>query len=85
MMNEKMQLAGLENSHFTNPSGLHHDDHYSSAIDMANMLRLALKDEDFEKIASAKTFRPKERNVIWKNKHKLLHYSDQPHRPPLPL
>ena len=77
MMNEKMQLAGLENSHFTNPSGLHHDDHYSSAIDMANMLRLALKDEDFEKIASAKTFRPKERNVIWKNKHKLLHYSDQ--------
>lgn len=77
MMNDKMQFAGLENSHFTNPSGLHHDDHYSSAIDMANMLRLALKNEDFEKIASAKTFRPKERNVIWKNKHKLLHYSDQ--------
>lgn len=77
MMNDKMQFAGLENSHFTNPSGLHHDDHYSSAIDMANMLRLAIKNEDFEKIASAKTFRPKERNVVWKNKHKLLHYSDQ--------
>ncbi|MEI4768433.1 D-alanyl-D-alanine carboxypeptidase family protein [Psychrobacillus sp. FJAT-51614] len=77
MMNEKIELAGLDNSHFTNPSGLHHDDHFASAIDMANMLRLALKNKDFEKIASAKTFRPKERNVLWKNKHKLLHYSDQ--------
>lgn len=76
MMNEKFQVAGLENSHFTNPSGLHHDEHYSSAFDMANMFRLALQNEQFKEIASAKTYKPKERNVRWGNKHKLLHYND---------
>lgn len=76
MMNEKIQIAGMEHAHFTNPSGLHDDEHYASALDMANMLRLALQNEDFKKIASAKTYKPKERNVRWKNKHKLLHYSE---------
>ena len=27
LMNEKIEMAGLKNSHFTNPSGLHHEDH----------------------------------------------------------
>lgn len=76
MMNEKIQLSGMENAHFTNPSGLHDDNHYASAFDMATMLRLAIQNEDFYKIASAKTFKPKERNVQWRNKHKLLHYED---------
>lgn len=76
MMNEKFRVAGLENSHFTNPSGLHNDEHYSSAFDMANMFRLALQNEQFKEIASAKTYKPKERNVRWGNKHKLLHYND---------
>lgn len=72
LMNEKFQLAGLDNSHFTNPSGLHNDDHYASAYDMANMFRLALQNEQFKEIASAKSYKPKERNILWKNKHRLL-------------
>ncbi|MFF2752649.1 D-alanyl-D-alanine carboxypeptidase family protein [Psychrobacillus sp. NPDC058041] len=76
LMNEKIQLAGMEHAHFTNPSGLHDDNHYASAFDMATMLQLAIKNKDFYKIASAKTFKPKERNVTWRNKHKLLHYED---------
>lgn len=76
LMNEKIQLSGLENAHFTNPSGLHHDDHYASAYDMANMLRIALQNEDFKKIASSKSYRPKERATSWRNKHKLLHFVD---------
>ncbi|WP_420849943.1 D-alanyl-D-alanine carboxypeptidase family protein [Psychrobacillus vulpis] len=77
MMNEKIRLSGMEHANFTNPSGLHDDNHYASALDMANMLRFALKNEDFRKIASAKSFIPKERNVHWRNKHKLLHYSEE--------
>ncbi len=77
LMNEKFQLAGLDHSHFTNPSGLHHDDHYASAYDMANMFRIALQNEQFKEIASAKTYRPKERNVQWNNKHRLLHENEQ--------
>ncbi len=75
LMNEKIQLAGLENAHFTNPSGLHHEEHYASALDMANMFRLALQNEAFTKIASAKAYKPKEKSVTWRNKHKLLHYN----------
>ncbi|SDM99912.1 D-alanyl-D-alanine carboxypeptidase [Psychrobacillus sp. OK028] len=76
LMNEKIELAGLKNSHFTNPSGLHHEDHFASAIDLANMFRLAMQNEAFAKIASAKSYSPKERSVTWKNKHKLLHYNE---------
>ncbi|MEK4083850.1 D-alanyl-D-alanine carboxypeptidase family protein [Psychrobacillus sp. FSL K6-1415] len=75
LMNEKIQLAGLENSHFTNPSGLHQDEHYASALDMANMFRLALQNDSYTQIASAKTYTPKERSVTWRNKHKLLHFN----------
>lgn len=77
LMNEKIKYAGMENAHFTNPSGLHDDNHFASAKDMADMLRLALQNEEFKAIASAKTYKPKERAITWKNKHKLLHFSDE--------
>ncbi len=35
MMNEKAQELGMTNTHFTNPSGLTEEGHYSSAYDMA--------------------------------------------------
>ena len=35
MMNTKAKELGAENTHFVNPSGLHNDDHYSTAYDMA--------------------------------------------------
>ena len=42
---------------------------------MANMFRLALQNESYTQIASAKTYTPKERSVTWRNKHKLLHFN----------
>ena len=36
-MNEKAAGLGLTNSHFMNPHGLDHDDHYSSANDVAKL------------------------------------------------
>ena len=35
MMNDTAQRLGMRESHFVNPNGLHSDDHYSSARDMA--------------------------------------------------
>lgn len=35
MMNQKAQELGMTNTHFTNPSGLTQEEHYSSAYDMA--------------------------------------------------
>ena len=37
MMNKKVEDLGLSNTHFVNPHGLHADNHYSSAYDMAIM------------------------------------------------
>lgn len=37
MMNKKAEDLGLSNTHFANPHGLHADNHYSSAYDMAIM------------------------------------------------
>ena len=37
MMNKKAEDLGLSNTHFVNPHGLHADNHYSSAYDMAIM------------------------------------------------
>ena len=43
MMNEKAREIGLENTHFMNASGLHHDDHYSTPHEMAIILEYAMK------------------------------------------
>ena len=34
LMNEKAEELGCRNTHFTNPHGLHNDNHYASARDM---------------------------------------------------
>lgn len=36
-MNRRAAELGLENSHFVNPHGLHHPDHYMSALDIARL------------------------------------------------
>lgn len=43
LMNKKAQEIGLENTHFMNASGLHHNDHYSTPHEMAIILEYAMK------------------------------------------
>ena len=35
MMNDEVKKLGLKNTHFVTPNGLHNDDHYSTAYDLA--------------------------------------------------
>ncbi|KGA82972.1 D-alanyl-D-alanine carboxypeptidase [Lysinibacillus fusiformis] len=73
LMNERAVIAGLTNTVFMNPSGLHHEEHLSSARDTAEMLRVALKNKTFEKIASTVLYRANTVNgMLWENKHRLL-------------
>ncbi|MFJ6207534.1 D-alanyl-D-alanine carboxypeptidase family protein [Lysinibacillus sp. NPDC092081] len=73
LMNERAIVAGLTNTVFMNPSGLHHDEHLSSARDTAEMLRIALQNKTFKKIASTVLFRANTENgMLWENKHRLL-------------
>ncbi|MDR1642958.1 MAG: D-alanyl-D-alanine carboxypeptidase [Clostridiales bacterium] len=47
LMNEKALKLGMENTHFVNTTGLHDDNHYSTASDIATLLRYALTNETF--------------------------------------
>lgn len=50
MMNEKAAEYGMLNTHYTNPHGLHNDDHYTTAYDMAILMKHALENETFREI-----------------------------------
>lgn len=44
MMNDKAEELGLRNTHFTNCTGLHGDDHYSTCHEIALIVEYAIKD-----------------------------------------
>ena len=52
LMNKKATEIGCNNTHFTNPSGIHNVEHYSTAYDMALIARYCMKNETFRKIVS---------------------------------
>ncbi len=51
MMNTKLNELGLTNTHFTNPYGLQDDNHYTTAYDLAFLMRYCLENETFRKIS----------------------------------
>lgn len=52
LMNEKAKEIGAVKTHFANPHGLHAEDHFTTAYDMALITREAMKYPDFLKISS---------------------------------
>lgn len=51
MMNTKANELGLTNSHFTNTYGMHDENHYTTAHDLAFLMKYCLKNDTFRKIA----------------------------------
>lgn len=51
-MNQRALELGCENTHFVNANGLHDDNHYTTAYDMALITRQALKNETFMDITA---------------------------------
>lgn len=56
MMNDKALELGCTNTHFANPHGLHDEEHYTCARDLARILMAALEHEEFHSIYSAKSY-----------------------------
>lgn len=54
LMNETSSKIGAKNSNFTNPHGLHDDNHYTTAYDLAKITCYALKNPTFSKIVETK-------------------------------
>ena len=42
-MNQRAQELGMTGTHFVKPNGLHKEDHYSTAYDMAVLTRYAMR------------------------------------------
>ena len=67
-MNEYAQKAGALNTRFSNPHGLPHKNHYTTAVDLTAITCFALQNPTFKRIVSTLYYQPRG----WKNKNKLL-------------
>lgn len=76
MMNETAARAGAENTHFCNPHGLHDDNHYTTARDLARIAAYAMKNETFRSIVATKRitvpWQGRDYDRVLLNKNKIL-------------
>jgi D-alanyl-D-alanine carboxypeptidase (penicillin-binding protein 5/6) len=77
LMNQKAAEIGMMNTEFANPHGLDDaENHYSTAYDMALLMRYAMQNKEFRKISGTEVYRapnPDEKwDRVWRNKNKLL-------------
>ena len=74
MMNQYAQALGMLSSNFVNATGLPHDDHYSTARDLATLARAIITEfPDYYKWYSVKEFtfngikQPNRNNLLWRD------------------
>lgn len=56
-MNERAIELGATDTHFVNPNGLFHKDHYTSAFDMSLIAKAAMSHPEFRAIVGAKSWK----------------------------
>lgn len=54
LMNQKVTELGLTNTHFTNPSGMHDENHYTTAYDLAIVMKYCMKNSTFRNLSGLK-------------------------------
>lgn len=77
-MNRYALLEGMENTHFVNPDGYHHEDHYTSLRDLLTIGKLSMETELIGKIAGMTEYTATVaagRTLTWKNTNFLLQES----------
>ena len=76
-MNRRAEELGMTNTHFVTPSGLDHENHYSTAKDMAVLCCYAMRNREFADIVSQKSLTvqfvtPENKQQYCKNHNRLL-------------
>ena len=56
MMNSKAVELGCKNTHFVNPNGIHNEDHYSTAYDLALIGKYAMQFDTFRSIVKKTSY-----------------------------
>ena len=69
-MNEWAADLGMEDSHFANPNGLDHEEHYSTAYDMALLAQAVLEEETLREMVATRSITVAGRSLT--NHNKLL-------------
>lgn len=59
-MNQKVQELGLHHTHFMNVSGLHDDEHYTTAYEMAEIVACAIKDKTLKTLLESDFYESKD-------------------------
>lgn len=68
LMNTTAKRIGAVNSNFVNPHGLHNDNHYTTAYDLAIISCYAMKNESFREIVSTRSV-----DISWSTKEYKRH------------
>lgn len=76
-MNAKAKELGAKNTNFVTPNGLHDDNHYTTAYDLAMITKGAMKNKEFRKIVTTLKYTIPETNKsdarVLHNPNKLLY------------
>lgn len=67
LMNEKAKEIGCTNTNFVNANGMHNENHYSTAEDLAKIAIYGMKNEEFRKIVSTVEYTLPATDVYQKN------------------
>lgn len=82
MMNRRANALGLHNTHFVNPHGLHAENHYTTAYDLALLTKRALANPVFAEVVSTQRevipwdSRPDEDRILLNQNRLLYRYDD---------
>lgn len=74
MMNKKAEELGCVNTHFVNPNGLHDDNHYTCAYDMALITQAAMKYDKFREIIHTQEYSYPETNLVKEKRYFANHH-----------
>lgn len=77
LMNERAQELGCKNSHWVNANGLHDENHYTTAYDMALIASAVYQKEDFQRIEQTLEYKLGKTNLVEEERildqnHKML-------------
>lgn len=75
LMNKTAKNMGLKDTHFTNPHGLHDDEHYTTAYELALISAKAMDNDIFKEIVGSKYYRfnmQSGETRVFVNKNKIL-------------
>lgn len=86
LMNQTASDLGMTSTHFMNPHGLHDDNHYTTARDLAILAQFAMQNDTFRTIAGtttysmAKTNKHRARSLTTRHRIMLSQYNNEENR-----